>query len=753
MVARRLTDEHATLLTLVGPAGVGKTRLAIAAMDRLVDQFRHGVVFVDLSPVREPRQVVPALAQSLGFSDSGTRPLIERLAHYLQERALLLVLDNFEHVLPAAAEIPALLAAAPGVRILVTSRVPLRLRWEQTVRLRPLPVPDLDSTLALAELLQIPSVALFVERAKAQRADFTPVEQQTRLLCHVTRQLDGLPLALELAAANMNALSLAAIARRLAEHVQSLRWDAPDLPPRQRSLHAAIDWSYGLLSEEEQRLFRHLGVFLRQVSLDALAAVLGDGDEEQTLAGMAALAEKSLILPSLPEDEDPEPSFGMLETVREYAWEQLETHGELEHAGRAHAQYFLELAEQAEPRLRQGGQIAWHRRLASEHDNVSAALRWLRDHDENEEALRLAGALGYFWWTRGYNAHGWQALNEALARAPTVAPAIRIRGLNALATHFLSSGDLARSRPLLDEALELSRSDNDWSRVAQALTGLGLVAQRCGEWEESARLLDDALHHAAAGNDAAVIAFALVHRGITALHAGNDGAAEQFLGGAEAAYARLLDDRNTFTTRAWLAYLSGRRGDLVRASHLLHASVEFATQAHDTRLLFHCTNITLWLMAQVGDVERLARLLGAYVGLLERTGFAPSSSSQDHSSTAASAIQCRLTTRAFESALAAGRLLSDERIAALAIEVLKSAPQVTSAAEPPREPCAHNVLSPREQEVLGLVAKGLTSKQIAQQLFLSPRTVDHHLASIFNKLGVDARAHAVAVAVRDGYLP
>jgi DNA-binding CsgD family transcriptional regulator/tetratricopeptide (TPR) repeat protein len=442
----------------------------------------------------------------------------------------------------------------------------------------------------------------------------------------------------------------------------------------------------------------------------------------------------------------------MLETVREYAWEQLERHGELKHAECAHAQYFLELAEQAEPRLRQGGQLAWYRRLASEHDNLSAALRWLRDHEETEETLRLAGALGYFWWTRGYNAHGWQVLDEALARSTTVAPAIRIRGLNALAIHLLSSGNLERSGPLLDEALELSRSDNDWSRVAQSLTGLGLVAQRRGEWEESARLLDDALHHADAGNDAAGIAFALVHRGITALYAGNDEAAEQFLGRAEALYAGLLDDRNTVTTRAWLAYLAGRRGDLVRASHLLSACVEFATKAQDTRLLFHGTNITLWLMAQIGDAERLARLLGGYLTLLQRTGFTPSASSQDRSSTAVSAIQFRLTPEVFESALAAGQLLSDERVAALAIEVLISTPQVTSAAEPQRESSAHNVLSPREQEVLRLVAMGLTSKQIGQQLFLSHRTVDHHLTSTLNKLGVDSRAQAVAVAVRLGLL-
>ncbi|HEX6509061.1 MAG TPA: LuxR C-terminal-related transcriptional regulator [Chloroflexota bacterium] len=751
-IEQRLIHDGVRLLSLTGPAGVGKTRLALEAWVRLEDRVPDGIILVDLAPVREPGMVVPTVAQAFGLTDLGPRSLLERLEEYLHERDLLIVLDNFEHVLSAAGEIFDLLSVASHIKLLVTSRIPLRLRWEQTLRIVPLAVPDLDSTLSLEDLMQVPSVALFVDRAKAQRADFRPTEAQAPLLVQLARQLDGLPLAIELAAANMNVLPLATIARRLEQHARTLHWDAQDLPPRQRSLHAALEWSYELLSDEEQRLFRHLGVFLRQVSLDAIAAILGDGDEEQTFGGLAALAEKSLVLPRQPEDEDPEPSFGMLETVREYAWEQLERHEELEHARRAHAQYFVELAEQAEPRLRQGGQIAWYRRLASEHDNLSAALRWLRDHEEHEEALRLAGALGYFWWTRGYNAHGWQVLNEALARSATVAPMIRIRGLNALAIHLLSSGDLERARPLLEEALQLSRSHNDWSRVAQCLTGLGLVAQRRGEWEESARRLDDALHHADASNDAAGMAFGLVHRGITALYAGDEGAAEWFLGGAEAAYTSLLDDRNTFTTRAWLAYLAGRRGDLVRASQLLHACIEFATQADDTRLLFHCTSITLWLLAQVGDAERLARLLGAYVALLQRTGFTPSASSQDRSSTAASAVQSRLTPGAFDSALAAGQLLSDARIAALAIDVLISTPQVMSDEVPRRESFAHNVLSRREQEILRLVAMGLTSKQIGKQLFLSHRTVDHHLTSAFNKLGVESRAQAVAVTTRVGLL-
>jgi non-specific serine/threonine protein kinase len=550
----------------------------------------------------------------------------------------------------------------------------------------------------------------------------------------------------------MNVLPLAVIARRLDQRLQTLQWDAQDLPDRQRSLHAAIGWSYELLGEEEQRLFRHLGVFVRRVSVDAVAAVVEKEDEEQTLAGMAALAEKSLVLPAPAEDEDPEPSFGMLETVREYAWEQLDSHGELENARRAHAQYFLELAERAEPQLRQRAQVAWHRRLESEHDNLGAARRWMLDHEEHVQALRLAGALGYFWWTRGYNADGWGALEKALARASQAAPAIRIRGLNALAIHLLSQGQLERAGPILDEALELSRSVDDWSSVAHSLTGLGLVAQRRGAWEESARWLDEARRHAREAEDAAGKAYALVHLGITTLFEGDEAAAEQLLGEAEVAYTGLPDVRNAITTRAWLAYLAGRRGDLSRAAELLQACFEFGTRVHDARIVFHCANITLWLTAQVGDAERTARLLGAQGALLQRTGFAPSTSSQDRSADAASAIRSRLTPDAFEAALTAGRLLSDDHIAALAIEVLTFGPQATDTLQPQVKEGSKSILSARELEVLELVAEGLTSKQIGQQLFLSPRTVNHHLYTVFNKLGVDSRAQAVAVAARAGFL-
>src|SRR5258706_6051547 len=416
-IRRRWLAEGVRVRALMGPAGVGKTRLALAAAARVADRFPDGVVLVDLTPIRDPPLVLCTMAHVLGLADT----LPEQFQASLRERKMLLILDNFEQVLPAAAALADLLAGCPGLTLLVTSRVPLHLRWEQVLRVPPLPVPDLSRAVPpLDELARVPAVALFVERAQAQWAEFTLTEAQAPLVAQLAVQLDGLPLALELAAARLGALPLSAIASRLEDRLQLLRWEAPDLPERQRSLHAAVGWSYDLLSDDERRLFRSLGVFVGWVALDAIAAVVaGEGDEGCILDGMASLAEKSLIMPVRQngEDDDPEPAFGMLETVREYAWEQLERLGEQAAGRQAHAHYFLALAERADPQLRGPDQRAWFLRLERRQGKLRAALAWLLEQDppaEREGALRLARALAWFWCFRGYHAQGVRWLDEAL---------------------------------------------------------------------------------------------------------------------------------------------------------------------------------------------------------------------------------------------------------------------------------------------------------------------------------------------------
>jgi predicted ATPase/transcriptional regulator with XRE-family HTH domain len=352
-IRTRLVAEGVRLLTLTGPAGVGKTRLALAAAIEVADAFPDGIVWIDLAPVRDPQQVVPAIAQAFAIVGADTRPLRDRLVEYLRERTVLLVLDNFEQVVSAASQVSDLLAAAPGLSALVTSRVPLHSRWEHILRIEPLPVPDLTALPSLDELMRIPAVELFVERARARRGDFVLTEARAPLVAQVVASLDGLPLALELAAARLDVLPLPALVSRLSNRLRLLEWAAYDLPERQRSLEAAVGWSYDLLSAEEQRLFRHLGVLVGRASVEAIAAVLGEEDLQHVLDGLVSLAEKSLILRRRDEDVAEaensvgEVAFDMLETVREYAQERLAASGELEVARRAHAHAFQSQAEQA----------------------------------------------------------------------------------------------------------------------------------------------------------------------------------------------------------------------------------------------------------------------------------------------------------------------------------------------------------------------------------------------------------------------
>src|SRR5258706_155752 len=366
------------LRTRTGRGGVGKTRLALEAAARFAtdrDRFPDGVVLVDLTPIRDPALVLNSLATAVGLLDTGSRPVPERLVEVLEERQQLLVLDNFEQVLPAAATLTELLAACPGLALLVTSRVLLQLRWERVLRVPPLPVPDLAAPLPpLDTLAAIPSVALFVQRARARQSDFLLTEQWAPVVARLVSQLDGLPLALELAAVRTATLPLPLPAR-------------PDEP-------AELGALYGPLGRSGQR---------------------GSAD------GPTAATELE------EDDEDLKPAFALLETVREYAQEQLAAEGKLAAARRAHAYYFLALAERAGPALRGQDQRAWIFRLEREHDNLRAALRWLLDQSvpegsdttaEREAGLRLAGALGYFWYVRGYHTEGRRWLEEALARTP-----------------------------------------------------------------------------------------------------------------------------------------------------------------------------------------------------------------------------------------------------------------------------------------------------------------------------------------------
>jgi non-specific serine/threonine protein kinase len=669
-IEQRLIRDQVRLLSLVGPAGVGKTRLALEVGSRLADRFLHGINFVNLAPVREPTLVLPAMAQALGLTDSGPGPLLDRLREHLRDRTTLLILDNFEQVLPAGAALAELLASTPGLRILVTSRVPLRLRWEQTLRISPFAVPDPDTVLPLDELLQFPSVALFVERAQAQRADFIPTQAHGPILAQLTRQLDGLPLAIELAAAQMSVLPLAVIADRLEHHVQMLRWDAQDLPDRHRSLQATIDWGYELLPASEQQLFRHLGVFVGRVSLDAIEAVVGDGDVDRTLAGMVSLAEKSLVLPGQPDEAELEPAFGMLETVREYAREQLSRHDELEAASGAHARYFLALAEQADPQLERSGQLTWFIRLQSEHHNLRAALRWLLDQEEYELALRLATSLGYFWLVRRYHAEGGRWLQEALQNVPDADPRLRTTALLRGALLLTFKGEYQRSKVLLEEARALAQQHQDSQGIADSLAYLSMRAAFVGDWTESMQLLHDAMGYWGKQADHHEIGFALRHLGVVAFMQGKYQEAASLYTNVVQRLTAIGDERTAGLALLYLALSVWELGDVPRAIEILRDGIRMSLTFQDQRLLSLGVDAVLQITGDTAEPESGARLAGARDALNQATGVAQSMWEQ-WSDQSDARLRGQLELEGLGTAYRQGRSLPFQQIVSLALDVLQ----------------------------------------------------------------------------------
>ncbi|HEV8192753.1 MAG TPA: NB-ARC domain-containing protein, partial [Ktedonobacterales bacterium] len=655
-ILRMLTVDGIRLLTLVGPAGVGKTRLALdaAANAQLAERFSDGVTWVDLAPIRASHDVLGAIARACGFTDTSPLPLAERLVAYLQERATLLVLDNFEQVLPAATSLADLLAACPSLALLVTSRAPLQVRWEQSLRVAPLPVPDLTTPVPpFAELATIPSVTLFLQRARARRASFALTDKQTPMLARLVAQLDGLPLALELAAARLDVLSLTTLTRRLADRLKLLAVEAPDMPERQQSLEAAVGWSYDLLTAPEQRLFRYLGAFVGRVTLDAIAAVErvvgadsegGEVVEERetgrTLRRLLSLAEKSLLLPAqsetsgahdapdfeLDESGEDEPAFAMLETVREYAWERLTASGELAAAQRAHAHFFLALAEQAASQLNGHDQRTWYLRLDREHDNLRAALRWLLDQDapaECEALLRLAGALGYFWWRRGYHAEGRRWLEVALARAPhEVVPAVRIRALLGVGAILTIQGEVTQAQALLGEGLALAERSQDLAGIAEAQTTLGLRAIYAGELVDGIRLLSEALGRWEALGDPWGQGLTVSYLGLAAVAVGDASAIVSHYTTALQWFDTAGDAHLACIVHCYLGATAWERGDPYSAMAHFQAGLRTSLALQDRLLLSIAAQTAVAFVALDIAPDTRARLLGAADALVQATGTA-----------------------------------------------------------------------------------------------------------------------------------
>jgi predicted ATPase len=472
------------LLTLTGPGGVGKTRLALAVAAALVGAYPDGVVFVDLAPLRDDRLVPATIAHALELRESGGHSARELLLAVLQERHLLLVLDNFEHLLGAAPLLAELLEGCPKLAVLVTSRTALRLRAEQRCAVPPLPAPAREEVPSVAAIAAAPAVRLFVERAQAIVPDFVLDASNAQAVGAICRQLDGIPLAIELAAARAGLLRPEALLRRLEHRLPLLTGGAADLPQRQQTLRTALAWSHDLLDPAAQLLFRRLAVFAGGWTLEAAEAVCGGGAlaAEEVLERLGVLVDNSLVHQTAGASD--EQRFGMLETVREFAHKELEAQGEAEDQRRRHTAYFLALAEEAEPQLSGTREHLWLDRLGLELDNLRAALAWARTSGEWAFGLQLALALATFWEERGHVREG-RAWLETLVRGradrddPPRLAALRARALATMAWLAFLAGDYAGAAPLAERSLALWRTLGGNSAVA--LNTLAYIAGHQGD--------------------------------------------------------------------------------------------------------------------------------------------------------------------------------------------------------------------------------------------------------------------------------
>jgi predicted ATPase/class 3 adenylate cyclase len=502
-VCALLRGPEVRLVTLTGPAGVGKTRLGLQVAAELADQFADGVFLVALAPVNDPDLVVSALSQALGVIEMGTQPPLTLLKGALKDKHLLLLLDNFEQVVEAALVVAELLAACPRLKVLVTSRVVLHVRAEREYAVPPLSIPNLKRLPELAALSQYEAVALFIERALAIKPDFQVTNANAPAVAGICARLDGLPLAIELAAARVKYFPPQSLLVRLEQGLAILAGGARDLPLRQQTLRGALAWSYDLLAPEEQALFRRLAVFVDGCTWEAAEQVCTaagqlDGD---ILEGLASLVDKSLLRQE--EQAEGEARFRMLQVLREFGLEALASAGETEATREAHALYYLALVEEAEPHLRGAEQIRWFARLEQEHENLRAALLWLLEgtrmeeraeegRQQAEQSLRLCAALYWFWYVRGYVREGHTFLEQALATSLGVAAPVRARALFAAADLAISVGDLERAERQSEKSLALFRELGDKAGIAASIQLLGYLSRTKCHYARARSQLEEA---------------------------------------------------------------------------------------------------------------------------------------------------------------------------------------------------------------------------------------------------------------------
>ena len=600
---RALLEAETRLLTLTGPGGTGKTRLALQAAAELLDAFPDGAWFVGLAPLTDPALVVAAIAQPLGVRESGYEPLEQSLLEYLRDKHLLLVIDNFEHVLPAAPAVGRILAACLGVTILATSRAALRVYGERELTVPPLALPDLNRLPPADELATVAAVELFVERAQAVKPGFAMTAANARAVAEICVRLEGLPLAIELAATRVRILPPDKLLARLTSRLDLLTGGASDRDARQQTLRGTIAWSYDLLLAEEQTLFRRLAPFAGSTFEATEAVAAGDGAGD-VLDGLESLVAKSLLRQEEIRDE---PRFFMLESIREFAAERLEESGEGAVIRGAHAAFFLTLAEAAEPELIGPNQIDVLNRLDTEYDNIRGALTHYLDIEPGQ-ALRLAASLWRFWWTRGYLSEGRRWLDRALHQATGDVSREKARALDGAGVLVETQGDLDHAKAMHEAALAIWQELDDSQGIAHSLANLGYLARDRGDFDEATRLYDEVLGRHRAAGDLQGVSVALYSLGtIASLQADHDRARGMFEESLALDHKR-GDQRGEADGLSALGVLAFHAGDYAEAETKLAASVEIYRAVGDRSGLATVLANLGHAVHQQGDSDRAIQL-------------------------------------------------------------------------------------------------------------------------------------------------
>jgi predicted ATPase/DNA-binding CsgD family transcriptional regulator len=856
-------EPEVWLLTLVGPGGVGKTRLALRAAEEALESFEDGVYLVELAAVSDPDLVVPTIAATLRVRESPGSTLLAALKQHLQGKRVLLVLDNFEQLLgpefgissgadkheppdsvPAGRALAELVACCPGLKLLVTSRAALHLSIETTYTVSPLAMPERGSRLGAGDLGEYGAVSLFVQRAEALRTGFQLTDANAEGVAEICRRVDGLPLAIELVAARVRLLTPEAILSRLEHRLRLLTGGARDLPARHQTLRSTIAWSYDLLDDAEKTLFSRLAVFAGGCTLEAIEGVCFAGDRgwvlgvgettgtqhpvpnpgnkppaprnegEETmdvLDAVASLVDKSLIQ-VMRNAESPHTQqniqhsegsrFMMLETIHEYVGEKLQESGEAEELRRRHALYFLALAEEAEPALQGTRQAEWLDRLEDEHDNLRAALAWSRgeattvgDTSKLEIGLRIGGALLSFWDTRGHFTEGRAHLAPLLSRSASFGPtASRARAIMTAGRLAWQQGDLAEARSLYEESLEtyrtlgdklgvtyalnglantvklygdyaaaaahfaqslkVARELGDKQRIAAALENLGEMALAQGDYDKARELDEEGLRLVRELDDKYGIGISLQGLGIVLLRQGDLKEARKLFEEALALYREVGEKRFSVVVLYELGQVAHAEGDDAQAAKLFTESLTSAHSLGDK--IF--AGLDLGGLATVAGIEGrsewAARLFGASDAIIDTTGYLWFQADRAIFDRGKAAAYAELGDERWHRAVEEGRALSLDEAVACALEpgpepvhafAADTTTEPTTAAAPALPP-----LTTREIEVLQLVAEGLTTRQVAERLFLSVRTVENHLRSIYGKLNVSTRSAATRIAVEHG---